>query len=59
MPLKFKSRDEIPAEQAALYVERDGGWVLDVDGAADKPYRAEIPYGQAAAKALLHLRQAS
>src|SRR3974377_1712578 len=33
---KFKSKDEIPADQQALYVERDGAWLLDVDGAADK-----------------------
>jgi len=33
---KFKSRDEIPADQQGLYVERDGSWVLDVDGAVDK-----------------------
>src|SRR3974390_2360420 len=33
---KFKSKDEIPAEQQALYVERDGAWMLDVDGAVDK-----------------------
>ncbi|HOX58324.1 MAG TPA: hypothetical protein P5205_15040 [Candidatus Paceibacterota bacterium] len=33
---KFKSKEEIPAEQQALYVERDGAWMLDVDGAADK-----------------------
>ena len=38
MALKFKvqKREEIPAEYAALYVERDGAWLLDVDGAADK-----------------------
>ena len=36
LKFKFKSKDEIPVEQQALYVERDGGWVLDVDGAADK-----------------------
>ncbi|HOC57296.1 MAG TPA: hypothetical protein PKI20_16880 [Verrucomicrobiota bacterium] len=36
LKFKFKSKDEIPAEQAALYVERDGAWTLDVDGAADK-----------------------
>ena len=35
LKFKFKSKDEIPAEQAALYVERDGAWVLDVDGADD------------------------
>src|ERR1051325_8612918 len=38
MGLKFKhaSKDQIPAENAALYVERDGAWVLDADGAVDK-----------------------
>ncbi len=37
MALKFraKSKDEIPADQQAFYVERDGAWVLDVDGAVD------------------------
>src|SRR3974390_2622258 len=33
---KFKSKDEIPAEQQALYVERDGAWMLDVEGAVEK-----------------------
>src|SRR5437899_1208311 len=38
MALKFKvkTKDEIPAEMAAHYVERDGGWVLDAEGAAEK-----------------------
>lgn len=38
MALKFKikSKDEIPADQQALYVEREGAWVLDVDGVVDK-----------------------
>jgi hypothetical protein len=38
MPLKFKfkSKEEIPAEHLPLYAERDGGWVLDVDGAVEK-----------------------
>src|SRR5438045_2263646 len=38
MALKFKlkSKDEIPAEFQSLYVERDGAFVLDVDGVADK-----------------------
>jgi len=38
MPLKFryKSREEIPAEHQALYVERDGAFVLDVEGAVEK-----------------------
>ncbi|MBI1178464.1 hypothetical protein GC207_13600 [bacterium] len=33
---KLKSKDEAPAELANLYVERDGVFVLDVEGAVDK-----------------------
>ena len=38
MPLKFtyQKKEEIPAEHLALYAERDGGWQLEVEGAADK-----------------------
>ena len=38
MALKFKlkSKDEIPAGLEIHYVERDGWWVLDADGVADK-----------------------
>ena len=38
MALKFKvkTREEIPTEQAALYVERDGAFVMDIEGAVDK-----------------------
>jgi hypothetical protein len=36
LKFKFKSKEEIPAEQQALYIERDGAWMLDVDGAVDK-----------------------
>ncbi|MGD0538036.1 MAG: hypothetical protein ABSC03_10375 [Verrucomicrobiota bacterium] len=38
MPLKFKvkSKDEVPAELQSLYVERDGAWVLDAEGAVEK-----------------------
>jgi hypothetical protein len=36
LKFRFKSKDEIPAEQQALYVERDGAWLLDVEGAVDK-----------------------
>ena len=36
LKFKFKSREEVPADQQALYVERDGAWMLDVDGAVDK-----------------------
>jgi hypothetical protein len=38
MALKFKAKtkEEIPAELQSLYVERDGAFVLDVEGAVDK-----------------------
>ena len=38
MPLKFrvKSKDEVPAELQTHYVERDGEWVLDAEGGAEK-----------------------
>jgi len=36
LKFKFNSKSEIPAELAAHYVERDGAWFLDADGAADK-----------------------
>jgi hypothetical protein len=38
MALKFKytKREEIPAEQAALYIEREGAFVLDTDGVVEK-----------------------
>jgi hypothetical protein len=44
MALKFKckSKDEVPAEQAALYVEREGEWVLDVEGVVDKAKHDEF-----------------
>jgi hypothetical protein len=38
MGLKYKyaKREEIPAEQAALYVEREGAFYLDAEGVTDK-----------------------
>jgi hypothetical protein len=38
MALKFKhqTKAEIPAELQSLYVEREGAWLLDVDGAVEK-----------------------
>jgi len=38
MAIKFraKSKEEIPAELQGLYVERDGAWVLDVEGAVER-----------------------
>ena len=44
MALKFKygKREEIPAEQAALYVEREGAFYLDAEGATDKAKADEM-----------------
>ena len=36
LKFKFKSKDEIPAEHLPHYAEREGAWVLDVDGAVEK-----------------------
>src|SRR4051794_22545424 len=38
MPLKFRysKKEEVPAEQAGFYVEREGQWILDAEGAVDK-----------------------
>ena len=38
MALKFKypSQDDVPEEHRGLYVERDGAFVLDAEGAVDK-----------------------
>ena len=38
MALKFKyaTKEQIPAEHQPFYAEREGSWVLDVEGAADK-----------------------
>jgi hypothetical protein len=44
MALKFraKTKEEIPAELQSLYLERDGGFVLDVEGAVDKARVEEV-----------------
>ena len=44
MPLKYKfvKREEIPAEQSALYVEREGAFYLDVEGVTDKVKADEL-----------------
>jgi hypothetical protein len=46
LKFKYKTKEEVPAESQALYVEREGGWVLDVDGVVDKAkleeFRANI-----------------
>ena len=44
MALKFKygKREEIPTEQAVLYVERDGAFVLDAEGVTEKAKADEL-----------------
>ena len=36
LKLKYKTKDEVPAELQTVYVERDGEFALDVDGVVDK-----------------------
>jgi hypothetical protein len=48
LKFKFKTREEIPAEQVSLYTEREGAWVLDVDGAIEKSKLDEIRTSNAA-----------
>ena len=36
LKFKFKTKDEIPADHLPLYTEREGAFVLDVEGAVDK-----------------------
>jgi hypothetical protein len=45
---KFKSKDEVPAEHLSLYAERDGAWVLDVEGAVEKAKLDELRNNTAA-----------
>ena len=44
MPIKFKAKtkDEIPSELQSLYVEQEGAFVLDVEGAVDKARVDEV-----------------
>ena len=52
MALKYKyaKREEIPAEQAALYVEREGVFVLDAEGVTDKAKADEFRVNNVALK---------
>ena len=36
LKFKFKAKEEIPSEHLPFYAERDGAWILDVDGAVEK-----------------------
>jgi hypothetical protein len=46
----LKSKDEIPAEQLPFYVERDGAWVLDAEGAVEKARHDEMSAANIALK---------
>ena len=39
LKLKYKTKDEVPAELQSIYVERDGELMLDVEGVVDKAKR--------------------
>lgn len=49
LKFKFKTREEIPAEQVSLYTERDGAWVLDVPDVVEKAKHDELRNTSAAA----------
>lgn len=36
LKFKYKAKEEIPAEHAGFFAERDGAWHLDVEGAVEK-----------------------
>jgi hypothetical protein len=42
LKFKYKAKEEVPAEAQGLYVEREGGFVLDVEGAVDKAKAEEV-----------------
>ena len=42
LKLKFKSKDEIPAEHVSLYVERGGAFVLDAEDGVEKAKLDEV-----------------
>jgi hypothetical protein len=48
LKFKYKSKEEVPAEAQAFYAERDGAFVLDVEGAVDKSRVDEVRAGNVA-----------
>jgi hypothetical protein len=42
LKFKFKTKDEIPPELQSLYVERDGAWILEVEGMVEKSKHEEF-----------------
>src|SRR4051812_45452128 len=50
LKLKYKTKDEVPAELQSIYVERDGELMLDVDGVVDKARHDEFRAANVALK---------
>src|SRR5689334_19972917 len=42
LKLKYKTKEEVPAELSSIYVEREGEFVLNVDGVVDKAKHDEF-----------------
>jgi hypothetical protein len=42
LKFRYKAKEEVPAEVQSLYTERDGAFVLDVEGAVDKSWVDEF-----------------
>jgi hypothetical protein len=49
MPIKYKvkSKEELPADYAGLYVQRDDAWVLEIEGAVDKARLDKVRHNNA------------
>jgi len=50
LKLKYKTKDEVPAELQSIYVERDGEFALDIDGVVEKAKHDEFRTANAALK---------
>lgn len=50
LKLTYKTKEEVPAELQSIYVERDGGFALDVDGVVDKAKHDEFRTANVALK---------
>ena len=50
LKLRYKTKEEVPAEMQSIYVERDGEFALDVDGVVDKAKHDEFRAANVALK---------
>jgi hypothetical protein len=50
LKLKYKTKEEVPAELQSIYIERDGEFALDVDGVVEKTKHDEFRNANAALK---------